>query len=68
MEYSKIRKHRRRLKAARWFSRHFAWMKRLGQWFRRHFAWLIAALAWMGRRLRWMRFLNPFRYIKRLDW
>ena len=68
MEYSKIRKHRRRLKAARWFSRHFAWMKRLGQWFRRHFAWLIAVMAWMGRRLRWMRFLNPFRYIKRLDW
>jgi lipopolysaccharide export system permease protein len=68
MEYSKIRKHRRRLKAARWFSRHFAWMKRLGQWFRRHFAWLIAALAWVGRKLRWMRFLNPFRYIKRLDW
>ncbi len=68
MEYSKIRKHRRRLKAARWFSRHFAWMKRLGQWFRRHFAWLIAVMAWMGRRLHWMRFLNPFRYIKRLDW
>jgi len=68
MEYSKIRKHRRRLKAARWFSRHFAWMKRLGQWFRRHFAWLIAVMAWVGRRLRWMRFLNPFRYIKRLDW
>jgi len=38
------------------------------RWLRKRFNWLFAALAWTGRKLRWTRYLNPFRYIKILDW
>lgn len=44
---------------------------RVSRWIGRHFAWLFAAMHWLGRRLRFLRFLgflNPLRYIKRLDW
>lgn len=33
-----------------------------------HFAWLISALNWVGKKLRWMKYLNPTRYLKILDW
>lgn len=54
MEFSKVRHHRKRLKAARWLSHRFAWP--------------IAALQWLGHKLSFLRWLNPFRYLKRLDW
>ena len=56
------------MKVARWFSRHFGWLKRLGLWLKKRMHWLFVALAWLGSKFRWMRYLNPFRYIKRLDW
>ena len=37
------------------------------RWLRNHLNWLFVAFAWMGHHLRWMKYLNPFRYIKRLD-
>lgn len=40
----------------------------MGRWFENHFSWLVKCGRWLGRRLRFMRVLNPFRYIKRLDW
>lgn len=67
MEYSKIRKHHKRLKAARWISRKTQGLSRTWRWLRRHLNWLFVALAWIGHQLRWMKHLNPFRYIKRLD-
>lgn len=54
MKTKNIRRFRKVLKAARWI--------------RIHFAWLFAALAWLGRRLGWMKYLNPTRYLKILDW
>lgn len=54
MKTKNIRRFRKVLKAARWI--------------RIHFAWLFAALAWLGRRLGWMKYLNPARYLKILDW
>lgn len=61
MEFSTKRKLRR-------------WLKAL-QWTRHHTTWLMVAMAWIGRQLRWMkrklswmRVLNPFSYLKRLDW
>lgn len=54
MKTKNIRRFRKALKAARWI--------------RIHFAWLFVALAWMGRRLGWMKYLNPARYLKILDW
>jgi len=54
MKTKNIRRFRKALKAARWI--------------RIHFAWLFVALAWLGRRLGWMKYLNPARYLKILDW
>lgn len=54
MKTKNIRRFRKVLKAARWI--------------RIHFAWLFVALAWLGRRLGWMKYLNPARYLKILDW
>ena len=68
MEFSKIRKHRKRLKAARWIERHTGWLRKTGRWLRRHLHFLFLAIAWLGRKLSWLKWINPFRYIKRLDW
>lgn len=54
MKTKNIRRFRKVLKAARWI--------------RIHFAWLFVALAWLGRRLGWMKYLNPAKYLKILDW
>ena len=53
MEYSKVKRILPLLKARRQL--------------RHQFAWLLLAMRWLGKYLRWMRWLNPFRYIKRLD-
>lgn len=56
-DFKKIRKHRR--------------LYRTGPWASRKFGWLIRAVRWLAHKLRFLRifrFLNPFRYIKKLDW
>lgn len=56
-DFKKIRKHRRLYRTCRWASRKFGW--------------LIRAVRWLAHKLRFLRifrFLNPFRYIKKLDW
>lgn len=56
-DFKKIRKHRRFYHTRRWASRKFGW--------------LIRAVRWLAHKLRFLRifrFLNPFRYIKKLDW
>lgn len=82
MEYSKIRKHHKRLKVARWISqhpkwlhrffhwiyRHTAWLRRFFHWIYRHTGWLRKAVRWCGHQMRWMKYLNPFRYFHKLDW
>ena len=53
-DFSKIRRHAKRYHRRRAVSR---FMRAVGRPFR-----------WLGRHLRWMRYLNPFHYLKRLDW
>ena len=56
-DFKKIGKHRR--------------LYRTGRWASRKFGWLIRAVRWLAHKLRFLRifrFLNPFRYIKKLDW
>lgn len=56
-DFKKIRKHRR--------------LYRTGRWASRKFGWLIRAVRWLAHKLRFLRifrFLNPFRYIRKLDW
>ena len=38
------------------------------RWIKRHFNPIWVAIAWTGHKLSRIRYLNPFRYIKRLDW
>lgn len=54
MKTRNIRRYRKILKAMRWT--------------RNHLRWLFTALAWLGGKLRWMKYLNPARYLKILDW
>ena len=35
---------------------------------RTRFNWLFVSLAWLGGKLTWMKYLNPSRYLKILDW
>ena len=61
MQYAEIRKHRKRLKVARWVDNHLKGFVAAWQWIKKH--WQPIA-----NRLRWIKKLNPFRYIKILDW
>jgi len=38
------------------------------RWLRINLDWLFAMFAWCGRKLGWLRVINPFRYLKILDW
>ena len=60
MEYAKIRKRRRWLKAGRWMHKHLAWL--LAAWH-----WLKRACRKISEKMAWMKVLNPFRHIKILD-
>ncbi|MDO4159649.1 MAG: LptF/LptG family permease [Prevotellaceae bacterium] len=54
MKRKNIRRFRKALKMLRWL--------------RKRFNWLFVSLAWIGHKLRWMKYINPFRYLKILDW
>ena len=69
--YSKIRKHRRLYKARRWMGTHPRWLHRFFRWTANHTRLLQRIFKWIGRKLSFLRvlkYLNPFRYIKRMDW
>ena len=67
-EFSKIRKHTKWYRVLRWMSKHPAWLHHLFRWLEAHTLWLQRMAKRIGRNLSWLRFINPFRYIKRLDW
>ncbi len=67
-EIKKFRKYHRILRMRRWLSKHPAWLHRFFHWLYCHTAWLRKAMKWLCKYLRWMKYLNPFRYIKRIDW
>ena len=67
-EFSKIRKHTKWYRVLRWMSKHPAWLHRLFRWLEAHTLWLQRMAKRIGKNMSWLRFINPFRYIKRLDW
>ena len=67
-EFSKIRKHTKWYRVLRWMSKHPAWLHRLFRWLEAHTLWLQRMAKRIGKNLSWLRFINPFCYIKRLDW
>lgn len=66
--FSRIKKHRRQYKVRRWLSRHPAWLHRFFHWIANHTRLLQRIMRWIGRKLGFMKYLNPFRYIKTIDW
>lgn len=66
--YEKIRKHRRRYKVGRWLSKHPVWLHRFFHWIASHTRLLQRIMRWIGRKLSFLKYLNPFRYIKKIDW
>ena len=63
-DFKYIKKHRRMLKMGRAVDRHAGWLVKA-------ITWLVNALRWLGHKLRFLhvlKYLNPFRYIKRIDW
>ncbi|MGI6232636.1 MAG: LptF/LptG family permease [Prevotella sp.] len=66
--YSKIRKHRRYYKMRRWMGKHPAWLHKFFHWLYRHTGGLRKVFGWIFRCLSVLKYLNPFRYLKILDW
>lgn len=48
--------------------RRFRRILKLLRWMRIHLKWLFALFSWLGKKLNWMKYLNPLRYLKILDW
>ena len=65
MEYRKIKRWHKLLKAGRWLENHFSWLKRILKWIGNKLKWMLPVFAWIGHKLRW---LNPRRFIKTIDW
>ena len=63
-DYKYIRKHRRLLKMGRAFESRFGWLIAILQ----RIARILDRIGHKLRFLRVLRYLNPLRYIKRLDW
>ena len=67
-EFRKLKKHHKLYSFLRWIGKHPAWMHRLTRWLHSHTAWLRKILRFICHKMRWMKYLNPLRYIKRIDW
>ena len=68
IEFGKIRRHLTRYHMLRWLSRHPACLHRLFQWIVAHTLMLQFMAKWVGKKLIWLHYINPLRYIKRMDW
>src|SRR5574344_2931776 len=67
-EFRQLKKHRKLYSCLRWLSKHPAWLHKLARWFHSHTEWLRKILRFVCHKMRWMKYLNPLRYIKRIDW
>ncbi len=52
----------------RWLGNHPAWLHRLLRWIDAHTGGLQRLVSALAQRLGFLRYLNPSRYIKRIDW
>ena len=52
----------------RWIRQRTTWTQHLIAWFKQHLPWLFRMMAFIARHLSRLYFINPLRYIKRLDW
>ena len=52
-------------------ARSFGWLTAALRWLGRKLSWMGKVMRWIGHKLRFLKvlkYLNPLRYIKRLDW
>ena len=68
VDFSELRKHHKRYRMLRWIGQRTAWTQHLIAWFKQHLPWLFRMMAFVTRYLSRLYFINPLRYIKRLDW
>jgi lipopolysaccharide export system permease protein len=68
MEYKELRRHYKRYEILRWMSKHPAWLHRVFTWLYNHTGHLRKILKWLAVKLSWMKMLNPFKYLRILDW
>ncbi len=69
--FSKLRKHRRRYKIGRWLGHRLGGLVSMARWINSHTKPLQKAAKWLAHLFAWLKvlkILNPFRYIKRIDW
>src|SRR5574344_3104550 len=66
-EFRQLKKHRKLYSCLRWLSKHPVWLHKLARWFHSHTEWLRKILRFVCHKMRWMKYLNPLRYIKRID-
>lgn len=66
--YSTLRKHIRTYRIRRRIARRLTWLMAIVAWLDAHTQTLQRGTRWMGRRLSFMRYLNPLRYLTRIDW
>jgi lipopolysaccharide export system permease protein len=67
-EFRKLKKHHKLYSILRWLSKHPAWLHCFVTWLHNHTKLLRRILGWLGHKMRWMKYLNPLRYIKKIDW
>lgn len=48
--------------------RKFYRILKLPRWINIHLKWLFALFSWLGKKLGWLKYLNPLRHLKILDW
>lgn len=65
--YSKIRRNIRKYKIRRWLGKRFSWLIAFASWVDKHTKGLQRAFKWLAQKFGFLKYLNVFRYIKRID-
>ena len=68
VDFSELRKHHKRYRMLRWVGQRTTWTQHLIAWSKLHLPWLFRMMAFVAHHLSRLYFINPLRYIKRLDW
>lgn len=65
--YSKIRRNIRKYKIRRWMGKRFSWLIAFASWVNKHTKGLQRAFKCLAQKFGFLKYLNVFRYIKRID-
>ena len=68
MDYNRLRQHRKFYHLKRWVGKHTKPIQKMATWICNHTKLLQRICKWLAHKLHFLNVLNPFRYIKRIDW